>query len=90
MDNTAEELVFRVIDSGIGMMEADIPRAFEPFTQLESSFARRYPGSGLGLHLARLLAETIGATLDLESQPGRGTTATLRLPRGITISAQPV
>ena len=83
-------LVFRVTDTGIGMEQADIPRAFEPFTQLESSFARRYPGSGLGLHLARLLAETIGATLDLESQPGRGTTATLRLPRGITISEQAV
>ncbi|MEO3474395.1 PAS-domain containing protein [Roseomonas sp. CAU 1739] len=79
-------LVFRVSDTGIGMDPADIPRAFEPFTQLESSFARRYPGSGLGLHLARLLAETLGATLGLDSHPGRGTIATLRLPRAITIS----
>jgi signal transduction histidine kinase len=90
MGNAADELVFRVIDSGIGMMEADIPRAFEPFTQLESSFARRYPGSGLGLHLARLLAQTIGARLTLESHPQHGTTATLCLPTGITISDKPV
>ncbi len=79
-------LVFRVADTGIGMAEADIPRAFEPFTQLESTLARRYPGSGLGLHLARLLAEAIGASLALDSHPGRGTTATLRLPRAITMS----
>ena len=82
-DDGAGGLVFRVIDTGIGMAEADIPRAFEPFTQLESSFARRYPGSGLGLHLARLLAER-SAPLSLDSVPG-GTTATLRLPRCITI-----
>jgi signal transduction histidine kinase len=80
------DLVFRITDTGIGMAPEDIPRAFEPFTQLESSFARRYPGSGLGLHLARMLAETIGANLTLDSQQGVGTTATLRLPRAITIS----
>ena len=79
-------LVFRVIDRGIGMNKADMPRAFEPFTQPESSLARRYPGSGLGLHLARLLAEGMGASIELDSQPGFGTTATLRLPRAITIS----
>nr|WP_272876894.1 PAS-domain containing protein [Neoroseomonas terrae] len=79
-------LVFRVVDSGIGIATEDIPRAFEPFTQLESSHARRYPGSGLGLHLARLLAEAMGASLTLDSRPDSGTTATLRLPRGITIS----
>lgn len=79
-------LVFRVIDSGIGMEPADIPRAFEPFTQLESSLARRYPGSGLGLHLARLLTEGMGASIALDSRPRAGTTVTLRLPRAITIS----
>ncbi|MBB5689242.1 signal transduction histidine kinase [Roseomonas alkaliterrae] len=81
-------LVFTVSDTGIGMAGEDIPRAFEPFTQLDGSRARRYAGSGLGLHLARLLAQAIRADLALESAPGRGTIATLRLPPGITISAQ--
>lgn len=76
-----------VVDTGIGMAPEDIPRAFEPFTQLDSSHARQFPGSGLGLHLARMLAEAMGATLDLDSSPGLGTTATLRLPPGITTSA---
>ncbi|BDG73774.1 PAS domain-containing sensor histidine kinase [Roseomonas fluvialis] len=75
-----------VVDTGIGMAPEDIPRAFEPFTQLDSSHARHFPGSGLGLHLARMLAEAMGATLTLDSSPGAGTTATLRLPPGITTS----
>jgi signal transduction histidine kinase len=75
-----------VVDTGIGMAPEDIPRAFEPFTQLDSSHARHFPGSGLGLHLARMLAEAMGATLGLDSSPGAGTTATLRLPPGITTS----
>nr|WP_272876003.1 PAS domain-containing sensor histidine kinase [Neoroseomonas soli] len=79
-------LAFRITDTGIGMPPEQIPRAFEPFTQLESSHARRFAGSGLGLHLSQVLAEAMGATLNLESAPGHGTTATLRLPPGITIS----
>lgn len=73
-------LALRVIDTGIGMQEADIPRAFEPFNQLDSSLSRRFEGSGLGLHLSRALAEAQGAQLSLRSRPGEGTTATLRIP----------
>lgn len=79
-------VTFRLTDTGIGMAPADIPRAFEPFTQLESCHARRFLGAGLGLHLAKVLAESMGATITLDSAPGVGTTATLRLPREITIS----
>ena len=75
------DLVMRVTDSGIGIAPEDIPRAFEPFTQLDSSLARRFPGSGLGLYLSRALAEAQGATLTLESVPGAGTTAVLRFPK---------
>ncbi|MCB4824255.1 PAS-domain containing protein [Roseicella aerolata] len=75
------DLVLKVADSGIGMRPEDIPRAFEPFTQLDSSLARRFSGSGLGLYLSRALAEAQGATLTLESMPGDGTTAVLRFPK---------
>ena len=74
-------LVIRVADTGIGMRPEDIPRAFEPFTQLDSSFSRRFPGSGLGLYLARSLTAAQGGELSLESRPGEGTTAVLRFPR---------
>ncbi|UPG73773.1 PAS-domain containing protein [Roseomonas gilardii subsp. gilardii] len=73
-----------VTDTGIGMAPEDIPRAFEPFTQLEDGHARRYGGSGLGLHLARALSEAMGMRLRLDSTAGQGTTARLliALPDG--------
>jgi signal transduction histidine kinase len=69
----------RVSDSGIGMDPADIPRAFEAFTQLESGLDRRYAGAGLGLYLARALTAAMGMDLALESAPGIGTTATVTM-----------
>jgi signal transduction histidine kinase len=80
------DLVLRVTDTGIGMRPEDIPRAFEPFTQLDSSLARRFPGSGLGLYLSKALAEAQGAALSLESTPGRGTTAVLRIPQALLLT----
>ncbi|MBX6742329.1 MAG: PAS-domain containing protein, partial [Acetobacteraceae bacterium] len=77
----AGDLVLRVSDTGIGIPPAEIPRAFEPFTQLDGSLSRRFPGSGLGLYLSRALAEAQGAELTLESAPGAGTMAVLRIPK---------
>lgn len=70
----------RVIDTGIGIAEQDLERVFQPFVQLDSSLSRRYQGSGLGLFLSRALAQAHGGSLHLESTPGQGTTAVLRLP----------
>ncbi len=73
-------LEIEVRDNGIGMPEADIPRAFEPFSQLDSGAARKFEGSGIGLSLSRALAEAQGASLSLRSRPGEGTRAILRFP----------
>ncbi|SHJ80703.1 PAS domain S-box-containing protein [Roseomonas rosea] len=72
--------LIEITDTGIGMAPEDIPRAFEAFTQLEGGLSRRYPGSGLGLYLARALAGAMRMTLSLDSTPGKGTTARLVLP----------
>jgi signal transduction histidine kinase len=73
-------LALVVADSGIGMKPEDIPTALEPFRQVDSSLTRRYEGAGLGLSLARALAELHGGRLEIESEVGKGTTATVWLP----------
>jgi signal transduction histidine kinase len=73
-------LLLQVTDTGIGIAAADLSRVFEPFMQLDSQLARRYPGAGLGLYLCRVLTEAQGGTLTLESMPEQGTTATIRFP----------
>jgi signal transduction histidine kinase len=71
-----------VADTGIGMAEADIPRALTVFGQLDNAYARRHDGSGLGLPLAKSLVDLHGGTLDITSKPGHGTKVTIRLPLG--------
>jgi signal transduction histidine kinase len=90
VEQPSGDLVLRVRDTGIGIAPEDIPRAFEPFTQLDSALSRRYGGSGIGLYLARSLAEAQGATLALESALGSGTTALLRFPASRLLSPVPV
>ncbi|MBV9655704.1 MAG: PAS-domain containing protein [Acetobacteraceae bacterium] len=75
-------LVIRVQDTGIGIAADDLDRLFEPFDQLEGTFARRFKGAGLGLYISRALVEAQGGTLLLSSEPGRGTIAEIRLPQG--------
>ena len=73
-------LLLRVQDSGIGIAPDDVARAFEAFARLGTEAGGRPAGSGLGLFLSRALAEAHGGSLQLDSTPGAGTTASLRLP----------
>jgi len=75
-------LALTVADSGIGIAPDDIPKALEVFGQVDSSLARKYEGTGLGLPLSKQLMELHGGTLRLESQVNVGTTVTVTLPRG--------
>lgn len=76
----ADGVVIEVIDTGVGIAEADRERIFELFTQVDQSTTRRVEGVGLGLHLVKRLAETLRATLELESELGHGTRVSLSLP----------
>ena len=73
-------IAFTVSDTGPGMTEAEIARAFETFGQVDGSLARRHDGTGLGLPLARRLTELHGGTLDIDSAKGRGTAVIITLP----------
>ncbi len=75
-----EWLVFEVSDTGIGIATADITRLFQPFTQLDTGFTRRFGGTGLGLFVSRRLAELLGGDIGVASVPGTGSTFTLRVP----------
>jgi signal transduction histidine kinase len=75
------DLVITVKDTGIGIAKADLVRVFEPFIQLDSSLARKYEGTGLGLALSQRWVHLHGGTLVLESELGAGTAAKVRFPK---------
>jgi signal transduction histidine kinase len=74
-----ELLVFRVSDTGIGMTPDQLGQVFQPFVQADSSVARRHGGTGLGLAITRELAHLLGGNVSAESEPGKGSTFTLRV-----------
>jgi signal transduction histidine kinase len=84
-----DALVIRIRDDGPGIPEASLEQVFEPFFRLESSRNRDTGGSGLGLTIARDIAQAHGATLVLRNLPGGGLEAELSLPRGSEPSAAP-
>ncbi len=70
---------FTVWDTGIGIAQADVPRIFRPFVQLDSSLSRQFPGTGLGLSLVKRMTEMHGGTVSVDSTPGRGSRFTVTL-----------
>jgi signal transduction histidine kinase/DNA-binding response OmpR family regulator len=73
-------LVFQVHDTGIGMTAEQMSRLFQPFSQVDASTARRHEGAGLGLAISRRLCQMMGGTLTVQSEVGKGSTFTARLP----------
>lgn len=78
---SGEDMVeIRVIDTGIGISEDDISRIFDDFVTLDSSYARKAGGTGLGLGITRRLVAALGGQMGAESEPGEGSVFWLRLP----------
>lgn len=83
---TAEHaLTVRVSDTGIGMSEDGLAKAFEPFSQVDDDSRRVYQGTGLGVPLCVDFMKMMGGSLSIDSAPGEGTTVTLVFPSHRTI-----
>jgi signal transduction histidine kinase len=75
-----DQVRFDVRDTGIGMSREQVDRIFDPFVQGEPPTTRRSGGTGLGLSVARRFARLLGGEIGVETDVGRGSTFTLRLP----------
>ncbi|MCC9605769.1 CHASE domain-containing protein [Blastopirellula sp. JC732] len=81
-DFEREQLIFKVIDSGIGMSPEQLQHVFQPFRQADTSTTRKFGGTGLGLTITKRIAELLGGDITVESELGRGSTFTLGVATG--------
>src|SRR6185312_13237564 len=79
-ERRGDAVVLLVSDTGIGMTPEQMGRLFEPFSQADTSTSRKYGGTGLGLAITRRFCELMGGDVSVESDSGRGSTFTVRLP----------
>ncbi|HXV78540.1 MAG TPA: ATP-binding protein [Candidatus Binatia bacterium] len=80
-DSERPDIVISVKDTGVGILESDLPRIFERFYRCDQS--RSLPGTGLGLSLARAIARAHGGDITVTSTLDQGSTFTITLPKGL-------
>lgn len=77
---SGKEVIFQVQDEGMGIPPEEMDSIFEPFFRTRESSKRALPGTGLGLYVSRKIVEAHEGTLSLQSEVGKGTTVTVKLP----------
>jgi signal transduction histidine kinase len=80
--DAGDSVLIHVSDTGRGIHSAKFERIFAPFVRIDTGYSRPTEGTGLGLAISRDLARAMGGDLTVESEIGRGSTFTLRLPKG--------
>jgi signal transduction histidine kinase len=76
-----DKVEISVTDTGVGMAPDKLSLIFDPFVQLNAGLTRTSSGSGLGLAISRELARAMGGDVEVQSEPGKGSTFTLSIPR---------
>jgi signal transduction histidine kinase len=85
-ENGRDWITLAVTDTGIGMTPEQMGKLFQEFSQASSATASKYGGTGLGLAISRRFCQMMGGDITVESEPGRGSTFTIRLPRIVETS----
>ena len=80
-ENGRDWITIAVADSGIGMTPEQMAKLFQEFSQADASTTRKYGGTGLGLAISKRFCQMMGGDITVESELGRGSTFTIRLPR---------
>ena len=76
----ANQAIIKVIDTGIGVAQDDLPHIFERFYRADRARSRERGGSGLGLAIVQSIVQEHQGTIEVESTPGKGSIFTVRLP----------
>ena len=84
-ENGDDWITLAVTDTGIGMTPEQMGKLFQEFSQASSSTASKYGGTGLGLVISRRFCQMMGGDITVASEPGRGSTFTIRLPRMVEV-----
>ena len=84
-ENGRDWITLAVADTGIGMTAEQMGKLFQEFSQASSTTASKYGGTGLGLVISRRFCQMMGGDITVESEPGRGSTFTIRVPRIVEV-----
>jgi signal transduction histidine kinase len=87
VEQEGDQLIYRVIDTGIGIPKDELDRIFDEFRQVDATVTREFGGTGLGLSITKRFIEMHGGRVWAESQPGEGSTFSFAVPLRVPVPA---